>query len=270
MYKLFPFYIYRLVMLAMALILVACRTNLDEDNLTTEITFSTTQASVTLVPEATQTFEYTLTPTMSPTPILKLTPTPLASQTLTQAPTPTETPIPIAMIKTEIANLRTGPGEVYPIIVSFSKGVSLEILGRNIESTWFFVDFSFDQAGWISIDAVEISGDLSIFAIVEPPPTPVFPTLTPTLSPMGVTIEKYEDSDKIILVWVTGLTQGEKFTVNVISYGTILITRTGKAWSGKGSGNAYLDLRDLPPGTYTITVRSEAGLFAQTSWKITN
>lgn len=273
MFKPSHLYIYSFVIL---LVLVSCNTNTDEilsisatPSKTVSIV-SSPQPSATFFSGPTQTIEYKFTPTFSPT--LTETPTliPTASQTPTQTPTPAETPFPIAVITSGITNLRTGPGTVYPIIVSFVSGISLKIIGRSVDSTWLLVDFNFAQTGWISIDAVDISEDLSVFAPIEAPPTPILPTLTPTPSPFVVSIEKYEGSEKIILVWVKGLTQGENFTVDVISYGTVLISASGRAWAGNGSGNAYVDLSDLPSGTYTLVIRSESGLFAQTSWKISN
>lgn len=273
MFKISLFYIYSLVI---ALFFVACQTNTGGIFSITETPskaiaiVSSPHPSPTFFSKPTQTIENKFTPTFTPFPTETSTPVPIASQTPTLTLTPVETPYPVAMVTSGIANLRTGPGTVYPILVSFASGISLKILGRNIDSTWLFVDINLAQTGWISIEAVDISGDLSVFTLIEAPPTPILPTLTPTQSPLVISIEKYEGSERIILVWVKGLTQGEKFTVDVISYGTILFTETGKAWAGNGSGFAYVDFNDLPPGTYTLIVRSESGLFAQTSWKITN
>ena len=100
------------------------------------------------------------------------------------APTRTEEPtaIPEVVITTEAANVRSGPGLIYPVVASYWKGEELEAIGRNSESTWLKIASVDGTQGWIAASVVELNTSPDILPIVEAPPTPT-PRPTSATSP---------------------------------------------------------------------------------------
>ena len=135
----------------------------------------------TLLPTNTITPTPTVTPTATPTATIipTTTPTPLP-------PTPTITPTPVAQVRivSESANVRNGPGLVYPVIGSVTQGETYHVTGANATGTWWRICcLGESKEGWVRSDLVEISGDLNqIPVITVPTPTPR-PTATATPIP---------------------------------------------------------------------------------------
>ncbi len=143
----------------------------------------------TLLPTSTVTPTPTVTPTATPTAtvIPTATPTPIP-------PTPTITPTPAAQVRitSESANVRNGPGLVFPVIGSVSQGETYHVTGTNATGAWWRICcLGESKAGWVRSDLVEISGDLNqipVITIPTPTPrptataTPIPPTPTPGLA----------------------------------------------------------------------------------------
>lgn len=118
----------------------------------------------------------TSVPLPTETPIPTDTPQPLP----TEVP-PTETPIPEKPIVTATegnVNLRNGPSTDYETIGTLSSGESLEVVGRNADSSWWQVSAPTGLA-WVAASVVTASNIDDSIPVVEAPPPPVQPTDTP-------------------------------------------------------------------------------------------
>jgi hypothetical protein len=153
------------------------------------------------------------------------------------------------------------------MVVSFVKGIRLQTIGRNDTGTWLHVNIGLEQTGWIAAEIVSFTEDIFNLLVFDAPPTPILPTKSPTASPMQISVSN-NGGETEIEIRVRGIAHKEKFTVNVFSpTNVVVITANGNAHNTNGSGHVLIDIKNLPPGVYTITVRSESGLFAQTTWR---
>ena len=122
--------------------------------------------SVTIVPEPTG------TPTRSP------------SRTPTATVTPAATPH--FTVNSAWVNVRTGPGDVYPIIDAVPQGERFDIIARNragsLNTTWIEFCCVNDQRGWIYAPLLNISVDPTVIPTAATIPTP--PSPTPTNTPV--------------------------------------------------------------------------------------
>jgi uncharacterized protein YraI len=150
-------------------------------------------------------------PTQLAVSVPTTTPRPVASDTPTAAPTTTELPatptsetpvtgtatitgaatITASQVATATeagnvvtvnlgANVRTGPGIVYPAIGAIKAGDTAPVIGRDAFGGWFAISFSggFAGQGWISSAVVTYNGDKSQLSVIAAPPPPA-PTATP-------------------------------------------------------------------------------------------
>ncbi len=140
------------------------------------------------------------TPTFTKTPRPTFTPTPVATPTFTPTftptpepftPTPTPSPTPAvpqtAVVIGTRANVRQGPGVVYPIIGQVSGGTQFEIRARNSKGDWIKVCCVDGKEGWVSTSLLSIPGEIAMINITtEIPPTPTPRPRPPTPTPVPV------------------------------------------------------------------------------------
>lgn len=127
------------------------------------------------------------------TPYLALTPlpsfTPTATSTPTRTPTPTYTPTPIptyvAKVNTALANLRRGPGLVYPTVAVLEEGEEVTLQGQSDAGDWLAVESPNGSQGWMAVSVLSETTGQEGLDVLTPPPTPTPPpfTPTPTLAP---------------------------------------------------------------------------------------
>ncbi len=116
------------------------------------------------------------------------TPRPTNTPTLTRTPTATATPSdPYFIVNSAWVNVRTGPGNNYPIIDTIPQGDRYDIIARNpansLIATWIEFCCVNDQQGWIYANLLDVSVDWSTIPISDNiPPPPTF-TPTPTSTP---------------------------------------------------------------------------------------
>lgn len=110
----------------------------------------------------------------TPTPS-ELTPTPVPVETLVdfELPTiaPTSTPSGrLASPRDQPVNCRFGPGTSYAIVGALLVGRRAEIIGRNADSTWWFVRNPSDPSTscWLSAEFVVTEGDVGSLPVVTP------------------------------------------------------------------------------------------------------
>jgi hypothetical protein len=124
------------------------------------------------------------TPLASPitdTSLLALsTPTRIPIETLLARPTSTFVPTstPLLALVSPIAhpvNCRYGPSTAYAVVGGLEVGRQAEIVGKNIDVTWWYVKNPSDPATfcWLTADLVHAVGRIDSMPVVEAPPAQV-------------------------------------------------------------------------------------------------
>ena len=128
------------------------------------------------------TLQAILTPTRTSavsTPLVTTTSSPRVTSTISTAGSPvtsaSQTPtysVPIATVS-ESTNCRTGPGEEYQLVVTYTTGKELEIVGRYDPGNFWLVKSNESPTGtcWLWGDFVQVTGSASIVPSVTPPAT---------------------------------------------------------------------------------------------------
>jgi hypothetical protein len=138
-------------------------------------------------------------------PLPTETPTePLPTETATQPPAekapPTETPTSeaesVVTAGESNVNLRNGPSTDYEMAGTLSPGESLEIVGRNADSSWWQVSIP-DGLAWVAARVVTVSNVDDSIPIAEAPPPPIQPT--PTEPPPQPTAEPTQPESETVL-----------------------------------------------------------------------
>ncbi len=98
------------------------------------------------------------------------TPSPTPSPTITDTPTPEQMTAYIS----KSTNCRSGPKDVFELIHIFLGGDKVDLLGKNLEESFWFVQ---DQAGgniqcWIWIEYASTEGMTENLPVFTPPPEP--------------------------------------------------------------------------------------------------
>jgi hypothetical protein len=104
------------------------------------------------------------------------TPAPVITETLLsfEPPTVTLTPTPsvfLASAKDQPVNCRFGPGISYAIVGFLVLGRQAEIIGRNEDSSWWYVRNPSDPSTscWLSAEFIETVGDVQSLPVVNSP-----------------------------------------------------------------------------------------------------
>lgn len=112
------------------------------------------------------------------TPTFTLAPaSPTATVPLeTGTPTPTGTPTSAVVKASYNANVRSGPGENYPVIDVFLQGETAAAVGKYddpVDGRWWSIHrLAQGLDGWVWGGAVVFSGDDASVPFLVPPPTP--------------------------------------------------------------------------------------------------
>lgn len=120
----------------------------------------------------------TTTPTPllpTPTPVPPSTPTPAstASPTATATPTP-ELLVPVAVVLRN-ANLRAGPGTMYPVVGAIAAGQEVFMQAQNAAGDWIELDTE-DGTVWIAAFLLDLPAGLTLPLAAHIPPPPPTPT----------------------------------------------------------------------------------------------
>lgn len=233
------------------------------------------------------------TPSPSPHPSLTITNTPFPTASPTQSPTsiPTlsDTPSPspmtlqvnLAQVKDILVSVHSGPDLIFPEIANFSNGLILEIDGSNLERTWLLVRIADHQNGWINIEDVNITDNLSDIQTFESPPTPVI-IPTPVESPR-IFITKAKLNYNNFVCWpprcipynieLRSFKPFEFVTFQIVdpSNGRIILTRGIKMNSKGGYSFDYLyDDVITTPNEYLITATGSGGSICSINYQFRN
>ena len=98
------------------------------------------------------------------------TPSPSPSPTITSTPTPEQ----VVASVTKNTNCRVGPKDVYELIHIFKKGDSVELVGKNQEETFWYIQ---NQDGsiecWMWNEYTTTEGNTANLPVFTPPPSPI-------------------------------------------------------------------------------------------------
>ena len=128
---------------------------------------SATQPTETPLPSPTLVIPIT---SASPTPTLVPIDTLLAIDTPTIAPSPTSS-LFLASPKDQPVNCRFGPGTQYAIAGALNPGRQAEMIGKNEDSSWWYVRNPSDPSTlcWLSAGVTDTVGNVDALPVVEPP-----------------------------------------------------------------------------------------------------
>ncbi|NOZ49899.1 MAG: DUF5107 domain-containing protein, partial [Chloroflexi bacterium] len=105
------------------------------------------------------------------------TPTPTsASPSPTPTPPASPAPIPPLAIVLSDANLRSGPGRIYPIIGAIAAGQKVFVRATNAAGDWMQLDMSGDAFVWIAAFLLDLPAGLQLPPATHIPPPPPTPT----------------------------------------------------------------------------------------------
>jgi uncharacterized protein YgiM (DUF1202 family) len=116
----------------------------------------------------------TPTATATPLPSATATPepptaTPTTPPTATFTPTPTEfIPFQVYLLATNNANLRSGPGNNFPVLRVLKQGVVLTLLGRAPGGEWYYLQVSQTLKGWVYGKLLQQDPTLQQAPVIEP------------------------------------------------------------------------------------------------------
>lgn len=140
----------------------------------------------TLTPRPTAT--NTSIPTNTPKPTLRPKTTPAPTSTPRPAATNTTAPtaiaqntIPVVTANDGNVNLRNGPGADYNIVASLPAGQTLEIIGRNADSSWWQVTTPIGDA-WIAASVTTSKNSTDAIPVIEAQPIATQPPSATTQS----------------------------------------------------------------------------------------
>ncbi len=190
---------------------------------------STPKPSATRVPSATP--KPSATPTIAPTP--------------TDEPTPTTEPTeePEAIVKAAKLDARKGPGQAYEVVLQFTAGQPLKIIGQQQDCAWLWVGSEDDKAGWVSgtKEAVDLRLDCDEVPLGFFQPYSGYLKHNADDGADGeLTVENGLDEDAVVIiargqesVVSAYIRAGEDFTLERIPDGTFdLYFATGSGWNG--------------------------------------
>jgi uncharacterized protein YraI len=106
-----------------------------------------------------------------------------AAPTETATPAETATPTNPRVVANTNANVRGGPGRVYPVIGSLRTGQQIDVIGRNESGDWWQIEWNGKAQAWVAGTTVRLQGQIDTVAVAQniptPPPTRVPPTPAP-------------------------------------------------------------------------------------------
>ena len=116
-----------------------------------------------------------LTPDSTSQPVS--TPTRIPIETLLALPTatfePTSTPrAALASPKNQLVNCRYGPDKAYAVVGSLDVGEQAEVVGKNIDASWWNVRNPDDPSTvcWLAANVIIVNGNVDVLPVVDAPP----------------------------------------------------------------------------------------------------
>lgn len=106
--------------------------------------------------------------------------------TVTRLQTLSDTPLPALTGTAKLNdNCRTGPGTVYPVLSTITKGTMVNVTGISTDGLWLKVQPCGQDSGWVLVSLMDVTGSLSVLPILVSPPTPIVIPPTDTSAPFN-------------------------------------------------------------------------------------
>jgi hypothetical protein len=144
--------------------------------------------------QATQTLQPTETSTAAPTatkPVLA---------TGTPSPVPTFSVLDAEVAEGQVA-CRYGPGDLYLYEYGLIEGNKMEVLGRDINSEWLFVQVDgFEKPCWVRAESINMNGDVASLEPVYPGKVNI-PLSYLWPAPQNVSASRTADGKKVGIYW---------------------------------------------------------------------
>ena len=201
----------------------------------------------------------------------------------TNTPLPTDTPLPTLTFTPSVptittldkpVNCRIGPGTAWLPVSALNLGQSAQIVGKNSNSSWWFIQdpLSPGRNCWVAASVTSASGNLAGVPVVQTPAaqvTNVKISVNPKSQNLGllcllpITIVKLtgtiETNGPTAVKWYFETQQGGAMPVKTTEFDT---------FGSKDVSAEYTPL--LPAGTYwaRLVVTSPSSLFAEANYKI--
>lgn len=192
-------------------------------------------------------------PTFTPGPPTQPPPPTFTPGPPTATPTNTGTPLPPVTVRVKVdnANVRQGPGPLYPSITKLKLGTEITVVGRNRAGDWWKVCCVNGQDVWIADSVVEATGPIwavaEVVNIPPPPPTAIPPPPTATRAPTPTFAWPFHVEGGLVKEYANP--GNNFFRVDAIIYnGTtplygyklrIRKTSTGQEWMSEGSQTSW-------------------------------
>lgn len=233
---------------------------------------ATEMPTSTDAPEPTVTFTPTPTasPTETPSPTAAPSDTPTSTPQPTSTPTETPPPEPEVQVKSDSANVRSGPGTNFEAVVTLHEGDIVAVLATNGDGSWYNVQLADGSTGWLAASVSEpISEEalalVSVAATIPAPPS-IEPTTAvsapePTTPPAATT----GDGDTLVLTFINQTPNRDvevriwdccETTTFAVLIGQTVVREFPAGDYGWGVQSAVC-LRDLPniqPGERALTI----------------
>jgi uncharacterized protein YraI len=123
----------------------------------------------------------------------------------------------------DYVNVRSGPGEQYPILAVAAPGKSGEVAGVSEDQQWWQVkvpaQYSADGFGWVSASYVTTQNTASV-PVAPAPPAPVYPETPPTTNQCSLLSQSPEDNSEFTpdtpftVTWTLKNTGSEAWTTD--------------------------------------------------------
>ncbi|MCS7261232.1 MAG: SH3 domain-containing protein [Anaerolineae bacterium] len=218
----------------------------------------------------------TKTPTATPTQYLVPTFTPVVPPTPTPEPV-TPTPASPSVTVRVGLRVRAGPGVNYPQIGALTPGSTVQVIGRNADSSWWQIAYAgaVDGKGWISANP-EYSTAQNTGAVpyVEAPPPPPPPTPTaPPPPPAPPTPQWQFEPTGFEGQWNAGLAQIRGKVVDTAGQpvqGVFMQAKCGDTvLASNPSGiNLYAPSEPYEPGAFDIILSSPLDPRSMCRWEV--
>ncbi len=88
-----------------------------------------------------------------------------------------------ATVVTGQLNVRSGPGLEYGVLTTLSQGNVVNLLGRNVDSTWAYIQTATAVVGWVNAGSDYITPSVAISSLPVVTPATATPTATGTTTP---------------------------------------------------------------------------------------
>ncbi len=178
--------------------------------------------------------------------------------------------ISLPVTTTRQALVYPGPGEPYPLLVTYAAGLTFPALGRSENGDWFIIAISPYSTGWVAGMDVNGGEETASIPVLTPNPLAV-PTLTPTVGggwKISVSLfGKEAGKTPGVTIKVFGLQKGTSYTTELTDSKGKVRKQLRKVYS---EGPLYITYTpgELSPGSYTFVITAPTGESAQTTFTL--